>query len=507
MTTSALPTARAAPAFNPWYEIAGAGVAVMEASWLVLVFQSLAESAADASTVLVLLYFALVFTAGAQLMRLLARVRLVENGARLLLLAAYALLTWGGIRLLLPAGETAAFDPFTTRLRGLGEITRLVPAWFWLIPILLWLFLRGVSAGRQGVGIFAVQRYFRLGVGMFLLYAMLAFAAVRDLPGLGVFVVFLFATLLAMAAARVSVLGRLRGGRRSPFTRSWFGSMAAAVTATVAAALTFGMLTTGRFLIFYRQVLTGLLLAVITVTVSPFLFLLGLFAGTPVSTIEAPPPTPALPPWEQDDSILLDYAEGTAEQVALIPEQYRIYYYAALAALGILLIFSLFFGMRTVIRRRGASEGIEVVYQSSDLLDALRKEMERRRNRLRERFFGASRLARRQQILAAARIRRIFSEMMALAETFGTAREPAQTALEFSAALGARMKGSRAEIDGITQAYLKVRYGELPERADEVRDIEAAWERVQAEGADLARAYRQQLDADARERRRRERIQ
>ena len=40
----------------------------------------------------------------------------------------------------------------------------------------------------------------------------------------------------------------------------------------------------------------------------------------------------------------------------------------------------------------------------------------------------------------------------------------------------------------ITEAYVRVRYGELPERLDEVSAVEAAWKRVLMEGQRLRRA-------------------
>ncbi len=45
----------------------------------------------------------------------------------------------------------------------------------------------------------------------------------------------------------------------------------------------------------------------------------------------------------------------------------------------------------------------------------------------------------------------------------------------------------------MTEAYNRVRYGELPETATEVEAVEAAWQRLRAEGKRL-RQVRKQLD-------------
>lgn len=503
MVDSSVSAPQVAPRFNSWYEIAGLGVAVIEASWLVLIFQSLNAAAARTSTFFVYFYFTFVFYAAYQLVRAFQQARLMPRAARGLLLLTYVLLTWLGIRLLVPVETAAGFDPFTTSLRGLNDITTLIPARYWLMPILLWLFLRGSSAARKGVGTFAVQRHFRLGVVMFLLYSALAFTAMRDLPGLGIFTVFLFSTLLAMAAARISILGRLRGGRRNPFSRSWFGGMTTGVAITILAGLSAAMLATGRFLLFYRQVLIGLLFSAVTITLSPFLFILGLFADTQVEAAPAPPSTPELPPWEQD-GFMPQFSETLSKQVDIIPPEYRIYFYWGLTAVAILIVVGLFFGIRTVTRRREMVELTEYVLQPGDWLSRFRKDLERRRKEIQDSLFGASRLARGQQLLAAARIRRIYAALIELAETFGAPRDPAQTPLEYMGVLQRRLPAAQQDIRTITDAYLKVRYGELPEHADEVRIVDNAWTNVQAISVPAVKAHEIRMKEEEKERKRME---
>ena len=503
-TTTATPTPRPAPRFNAWSEIAGLGVAIMEASWMVLLFQSLNEGAAATSTPAVFVYFSLVFYLAFNVFRFVQGARIKENAARGLLLGQFILLTWLGVRLLLTGGAGSDFDPFTTNLSGIGEITRLIPAWIWLLGALLWLYLRGVSAGRQGIGTFGVQRAFKFGIGMYLVYTVLSFASVRDLPGLGVFVIFMFATLLAMASARVAVLGRLRGGRRSPFSRAWFGNLFAAVAATVGIGFSAAMLATGRFALFYRQVLLNAVLAIITLTVSPFLVLIGLFAGTRIDPLPAPAEPPELPPWEDGGNVLLDFLETTGEQTQLIPPEFRIYYYLGMAMLAGLIIVAMFFGIRTMTRRRAQVEVTEYIYQPGDLLSELRKAFRRRRDELQERFFGG-RLGTEQKVRAAARIRQIYADFIDLAASFGQPRDPAQTPLEFAAALAGSWPATRSEVDTITQAYLKIRYGGLPENQGEVQAVENAWRTLQSASAARVNAYEERLKQEARERRRRER--
>jgi hypothetical protein len=476
----------------------------MEGSWVALIFLALNEGAA-AVTGRVFLYFSLVFYCAYLLFRFAQGARLAQNPFRVALIGGYGLFLTIGMRVVLSDGSGGGLSPLTTELRGIEEFARLIPAWLWLAAALLWVYLRGMGAGREGTGSFAVQRHFKFGIVMFLLYAALAFASARELPGLGVFVVFLFATLMAMAAARVAVLGRLRGGRRSPFSQKWFWNLAAAVAVTVGAGFSLAMLATGRFALFYRQLLSNIILAVITITLAPFLFIIGLFAGTPVEQVPAPPPTPALPPWEDGGNLVVDFAEsgGFSDYV---PPDLRVIYYLALAAAA-LLIFVILLRAQTAIRRREGAGAVETMYQPGDLLKELREAFAARRQRLAEALTGRDGLRREQQFEAAARIRQIYTELIRLAADSGRPRDPAQTPFEFAEALHGEWPAAAPDLDRITRAYLKIRYGGFPEHADEVRAVEDAWRSVRTAGRERVKAHEQKLKEADRERRRKEQVQ
>ncbi|HUF37796.1 MAG TPA: DUF4129 domain-containing protein [Anaerolineales bacterium] len=493
-----------APRLNPWSEIAGLGVAVMEGSWVALIVLALDERSA-AATGLVFFYFSLVFYCAYLLVRFAQGARLAQQPFRVVLVGGYGLFLFIGTRLVLLDGSGGGLSPLTTELRGIEEIARLIPSWLWLAAALLWVYLRGMGAGREGAGSFAVQRHFKFGIVMFLLYGALAFASARELPGLGVFVVFLSATLMAMASARVAVLGRLRGGRRSPFSQKWFWNLVTAVAVTVGAGFSLAMLATGRFALFYRQLLSNIILAVITITLAPFLFIIGLFAGTPVGQVPAPPPTPALPPWEDGGDLVVDFSQpgGFSEYV---PPDLRLIYFLALAAAG-LLIFVILLRAQTAVRRREGAGEAETMYQSGDLLKELREAFAARRKRSAEALAGRDRLRRGQQVAAAERIRQIYTELIRLAAEFGRPRDPAQTPLEFAEALHGEWPAAAPDLDRITRAYLKIRYGGFPEHADEVRVVEDAWRSVRAAGQARVKAHEQKLKEADRERRRKEKLQ
>jgi hypothetical protein len=91
-------------------------------------------------------------------------------------------------------------------------------------------------------------------------------------------------------------------------------------------------------------------------------------------------------------------------------------------------------------------------------------------------FIGRFRPVQRQ--LAAARIRRIYQELMDLSDQHNTPRPVSLTPLEFLPEMADVFPSSGEDLALITQAYLRVRYGEYPEDREEVDAVEAAWSRV-----------------------------
>lgn len=78
----------------------------------------------------------------------------------------------------------------------------------------------------------------------------------------------------------------------------------------------------------------------------------------------------------------------------------------------------------------------------------------------------------------AASIRRIYSEMLAAAASSGYPRSEAETPFEYLPTLGEVWPENRHDSQKITEAYVRVRYGELPETKEELDGILTAWSRL-----------------------------
>jgi hypothetical protein len=88
---------------------------------------------------------------------------------------------------------------------------------------------------------------------------------------------------------------------------------------------------------------------------------------------------------------------------------------------------------------------------------------------------------------AAASIRRIYQQMLTTAADIGYPRGESETPFEFLPTLTEIWPDNTADSQLITQAFVKVRYGELPETEDELAAIDMAWQRLRdAEPALLA---------------------
>jgi len=89
-----------------------------------------------------------------------------------------------------------------------------------------------------------------------------------------------------------------------------------------------------------------------------------------------------------------------------------------------------------------------------------------------------SRLGMLGQWRAAFSIRRIYQEMSATASIVGYPRAETETPFEYLASLKKVWPGNTQDSQTITEAYVRVRYGELPETRQELDHILAAWKRL-----------------------------
>jgi hypothetical protein len=80
----------------------------------------------------------------------------------------------------------------------------------------------------------------------------------------------------------------------------------------------------------------------------------------------------------------------------------------------------------------------------------------------------------------AASIRRVYSDMCRSAAAAGYPRGPSETPYEYLSTLYSVWPDNRSETTLITEAYIRVRYGEIPETENELQDIKSSWQQLSA---------------------------
>ncbi len=135
--------------------------------------------------------------------------------------------------------------------------------------------------------------------------------------------------------------------------------------------------------------------------------------------------------------------------------------------------------------KRSREEERGSVLSTGELLQLLKNALQSQLKKLGEGLAGATHLLPRRGWFAAARIRRIYAELMELGEKLGKPRPQAHTPLEYLPDLVIIFPELSQDLTLVTSAYLQVRYGEIPETPEALEQVESAWARIRAQGKDV----------------------
>jgi len=403
--------------------------------------------------------------------------------ARRLAFTAWLLVcAYGSSWLLLHGGQS--IDLLTLLTRPIANLNAAEPGMldFWHLFIAGLLAWRGASLAHAPIGPYNVIRSMQLGLLMFMFYGLINAPFEPPNQSLPALFIYLTLALVASASARLAILSELRGGRTRQVDRNWIVVIAASIVVVIGLALLVGQLSTGalfsvfKFIVFIFLLITTLISLIILL---PLLLLLD-----------------GMVPWLKDLHIslpVLDFIRQIQEMVAGFTQQHAldanspfnrlvrlgepVIYGSILLGVLLLAILALRWRLRqSRLRPEEDAAGLPVIVRLPGLPEL--------------RLPWLERLRRARRLLAAARIRRIYANMMDLCARLGQPRPAAETPLEFLPTLEQIFTGSTAEVELITRAYLKIRYGELPETDEEVQAVIAAWETVKRQGKRLSAARR-----------------
>lgn len=471
------------PQFSLWRELAAIVLVLMEVSWVAPWYLAISQDLQIPTPLTVFVVFSAVMFLAYLTARVLDLLRLLNNVQWAVLLALFFASVFLTMGIFLESGEQSM-------------ASRLFSMEFPAITIfftVLWLWWRGSSLARSVVEPSNAWKRFRLGLIMLVIYVPVFFQSLN--MSFGPFILFLFTGLLAMVFSRVSFISHPNLATHTPFDRSWLAIIGATVGTLVGLSGFLAILLTGQFSFIFEflTVAAGWLSAVFLAILSiPWILLSYLIEPFIPELREAmrelmaqatpmPTPVPQVTPLPNPN------AAYPPPQLLTILSYLFSFVFWVLVLLLVVVVF-IQARKRLVRRRQFVETEAESMLDGSDLLKLLRKS-------IRDGLQGAAqsvadRLRPSQRRQAAQRIRQIYAQLLELSQDLRKPRPPWRTPREFTPELAQLFPGMRAEIETITEAYNRVRYGELPERKEEVQALEAAWDRISAQGEQLKKQAR-----------------
>jgi hypothetical protein len=474
------------PQIRYWRELAILSLMVMELSWVVPWYRSLTpETYAVSIWSAFIVLFAILVMANlsTRIMNYLDLKIRIRRGVTLGLIILSVFL---GLKLLLYETDPLQVgDLLNQPFRAFSDVRGLIPDEFLVIVIVLVVYWRGLLLATKYIDPMSVRQNFYLGLGMYTAFIFINTLVTGETPGFLLYLFFVSA-LIALGSARIFTITQLRGGASNPFDLRWFLGIFVTTLVIVGLAATVAWLVSDRTSIVgaIGGLAMGIFGVLMLILISPVIFIIERLATSMPQTSEA----------VQSMLDVLDDLRNTFGSIANnlfnlfnIPSLLNwmqllkpILLWSFVIAILLAILYSI---SRWFLHERySEKDERESIIESGDLIGMFRQAIQNRLDELNRSLRGRTNLRAGQRWLAAARIRRIYTRLMELASKLGEPRPPAHTPLEFLPVLVNLLPEGKEDIQVITEAYLRVRYGELPETNQEIILVEEAWERVNAIG-------------------------
>jgi len=479
---------------NPWREIAILMLIVMEVSWITPWFRSLTPETFALNSGRVLIVLSIIVIVSHLLVRFLDYLHIkksIRQGVIVIFLIISSII---GIKALIYTHNPISFSELVSRpIHSFVDIKQLIPVEFVVIVAVLIGVWRGVSLAQQPIGPSVIKSQFWVGIIMFIAFVFLITFVTGENPG-EFFYLFLLASLVGVSVARISVVGMVRGGVENKFNRSWFFGILLVALAVVGFSSFFGNVLADKFdwigglfsgffgliIILLWAAINPLISFVITLLGNVFndsLFLKGL--GDSFQNLN----TLVLGLGEKISNLVSKSGIGNIIS-RWTPILRTILLVSVILVIigGIVLWITIKLWKDRMREQIGGEEksGIRGGSIIQSLLDIFRQGWNRALNSVEQ----LTDFKKQRRIRAAARIRQIYIDLLELCESLGQPRPEAVTPLEFLPKIDRLIPECQPEINLITNAYLDVRYGLLPENKNKIANIEAAWKILHEVGLD-----------------------
>jgi hypothetical protein len=292
-----------------------------------------------------------------------------------------------------------------------------------------------------------------------------------------------------MGSVRLSSLSFLRGGIGIPFKREWIIGLTFLAISLLAIAGGLGLLAAGPMSVWVGGLLSivgSFVFRLFKTILTPIIYVFSIALGWILGLIDR------LPDEVFDPAAVDALEEGMSSlpeiQAVVFGPQVASFLSTLITVVGVVIL--IWIVLYTVRKFKSESlaripEEGERIPLSGSISDYLRTLLQGRAKRAIE---GISRLNPAERFIAAARIRRIYASLLKLSARLGEPRSPSDTPLEFMETLEKIFLDSQEELATITHAYLRVRYGELPEKRGQIEEVESAWELVRKRGRPVGEA-------------------
>jgi len=479
---------------NPWRELSILMVILMEVCWVTPWFRSLTPRLSAVSPVrgFIILFGMILFSH--LLVRTINYLHLkkpVQRGIFVIFLVVCILV---GIKSILYAQESVSLlDLINRPLHNFADLKNLLPPEFVVILAVIIAFWRGLTIAQERIGTAFVTTHFWVGITMYVAFVLVNTLSTGESPGY-FFYLFIYSTLLAMCAARMTVIEMLRGGMENKINRFWLMGIVLAGLCTVGLAASLGGVVGEQF-IRIVTLLFGILtiiMGLLWILFNPIITMLIDALGSFFTNTQA---NKSLGQGFQNLSQLLEQLNQKISNMlgktgfSLFFEQWGstiklIIFVSVAVVLIVILVYWMAIKLWQDRTKSGEEEKTNLKIENIFiwLKDLLRQRLGEARKTLSQ----ITDLNRRQRIRAAARVRQVYADLMDLCESLGQPRDDAETPLEFLPQLHQLFPALQPEASVITNAYNSVRYGQLPEIRQEVDEIEAAWKKLDSAGRELS---------------------
>ncbi|MGW8224737.1 MAG: DUF4129 domain-containing protein [Anaerolineales bacterium] len=474
------------PQLRYWRELAIFALMVMELSWIVPWYRSLTPETYAASiwkVFFVLLGILLLAHSSTRLMNYLnIKIRI----RRIVTLVLLALTIFLGLKLLLYETEPLSFDALFTRpFRAFSDVRGLIPDEFLVIVVVMVVYWRGLVLASKYIDPMSVRGNFYLGLVMFVAYIFINTLVTGETPGAMLYTFFVSA-LIAMGAARIFTITQLRGGARNPFDLRWFMGILLTTLGIVGLAGFMAWLISDRTSILggIGGLVLGIFGGIMLVLISPLIFIMERLANSmPQASGAVQSVISALEDLRNTFGTIANNLFNLFNIPSLMNWMQLlkpVLLWVFVIAIALAILFSISRWLSN--ERRSELDEREGLIEPGDILGLLRRALQERLENLGGSLRGRSRLKTSQRWLAAAKIRRIYASMMDLASQLGEPRPLASTPLEFQPVMEHLLPEGQEDVGVITAAYLRVRYGEIPETEGEIKQVETAWDHLRSLG-------------------------